>query len=1014
MKTMQNKRVRLFWLFIFGSASFLLLNSLFWNAGSTVLSQATRPSFLYAAMNIARATTSLALPLVVIMLGLGLAKQRFSFKQLVKQWLYLVLFAVAWLLIALFGFQKYSLSNFYSAFLPLTRNAYPVISGIFLAQVLQPAFGKLLLRQPPKRVLTVFGLLAVLPTIFHADLFGFGSGNTVLFGGYLYLLGVALRHFLAAHQLQQTKKLWLTAAGSWLISVVLNGLMPAISYAKYVNFSTADRFANSTSAFNLLAAVCLAIVFWQKFEPVVERFSVAQLFQVKELMLGALALSDGYLLYSTILNINNNWNSNHLGSIKLIFALAEAIIFPLLIWGLNFALRWLAAKMLQPQEHWLQQQTLAGLLDQVTDLPQLLKKFWYKHRRQLLVFGWFYLVAAFSMLVMNTSFQISPSTALTSNIFVYTLFIRFPVIILNVLLLTALFMILRFILFDNYWTALSITSLFYLIFSLISRSKLQIRDEPVLPSDLTMLKATFSLLGMINIAIVIVGGAAIILALAVAIFFDRRHRVTHRSWQKRSIWLAISLLFLSGTFFLNHQNSPVQVVSSLIGNEPMFYNQPVGAQKNGAVLQFLNNVDVKVMDKPAGYSRAKMQQIARKYTKMAAQINQTRKNNPSKQTFIFTLSESFADPERVPEMTINKDPMPYLRNLKLKTTSGLMMSSGYGGGTANMEYMALTGLSMSNFSATLPTPYTQIVTKLKKAPSFNQSFSYSTAIHPYLGVYYNRQEVYQKFGFNRFYYLGSKYKIKQQHRIDRSQYLSDQTAYDNVLDQINRKSGGQFINLVTMQNHYPYDKNYYNSRGFSVSGRAVSDKTAKTSAEDFATGVSYTDEYLKAFIKKLNQIKKPITLVWYGDHLPGIYSGDSMSKYGLQLHQTDYFIYSNKYARQHGMGISKNQSSKTNYVDPSDFIAMSLEQPNSKVSAYNALLTKIHQDLPAITVNSFNNGTNSYNSNAEFVNSHGNVVAYDSLSAKQKELYHDYQLVQYDITAGKQYLAKSSFMTKIN
>ena len=174
----------------------------------------------------------------------------------------------------------------------------------------------------------------------------------------------------------------------------------------------------------------------------------------------------------------------------------------------------------------------------------------------------------------------------------------------------------------------------------------------------------------------------------------------------------------------------------------------------------------------------------------------------------------------------------------------------------------------------------------------------------------------------------------------------------------------------------------------------------------------YTDKYLKQFIKQLDAIKKPITLVWYGDHLPGIYSGDSMSQYGLELHETDYFIYSNKYAREHGMGITKDKSSKTNYVDPSDFIAMSLKQSNSKVSAYNALLTKVHQKLPAITVNSFSNGTNSYNTNAEFVNQHGQVVSYDKFTKQQKRLYHDYQLVQYDITRGKHYLAKNSFMYK--
>ncbi|MDK6365361.1 hypothetical protein QP205_24335, partial [Escherichia coli] len=58
---------------------------------------------------------------------------------------------------------------------------------------------------------------------------------------------------------------------------------------------------------------------------------------------------------------------------------------------------------------------------------------------------------------------------------------------------------------------------------------------------------------------------------------------------------------------------------------------------------------------------------------------------------------------------MSKDVMPFVRELKSKTTSGLMLSSGYGGGTANLEYMALTGLSMSNFAPSLSSPYQQLV-----------------------------------------------------------------------------------------------------------------------------------------------------------------------------------------------------------------------------------------------------------------------------------------------------------------
>jgi phosphoglycerol transferase MdoB-like AlkP superfamily enzyme len=780
------------------------------------------------------------------MLGFLLEKQRGSLKDLVCQWVYLIFFGLLFLLIAMFGFQVYSLNKFYVVIMPIIRNAYPLISGILLAQLLKPFFDQLYRFKKPaviaEKVIIFFAIGALIPTFFNSDLFGFSGGYSLIFGCYSYLLGIALAKFIQLKKisLKPFKLIWLTGL-SWLVSVVLNGLMPYISYAASISLRTASRFVAPSSFFNLLTAVFLWLSIWILFKKYFQKFSTIQNSRLLYQILGTLMIATGYPLCSTILSINSTWNPQQLGKIKLLLALIEAIILPIIIMLINLGLDHLFKKINSVFSLSQKLRIITAFLKNYQQVPYKLFEFLKVHRRSLLVFGWFFIIAAASMLVMNTSWKISPSTALTTNIFVYTLFIRFPIIILNVLIIGALFMILRFILADLYWLPLILVALFYLIFSLISRQKLTIRNEPLLPADLSMIKDAGSLLGMVDGTIVILIIGLIIILLTGAILLDIFRPVKRRSWKKRGIWLLISLAGLSTTFFLNHKNSPVQLISSLIGNQPTFYNQPVGSQINGAVLQFLNNVDVKIMDQPAGYSQATMQKIARKYQKAAAKINQTRKNDPSKQTIIFTLSESFSDPERVPQMTINKDPMPYLRSLKLKTTSGLMLSSGYGGGTANMEYMTLTGFSMSNFSQTLPTPYTQIVSSLKYNNSFNQIFKYSAAIHPYLGVYYNRVQVYQKFGFKRFYYLGSKYQIAYQKKIDRSPYLSDQTAYENAIDQVKRKSGGQFINLITMQNHYPFNKNFYNSVGFKVSGRAVPSDTDQASAEDFATGVSYTD-----------------------------------------------------------------------------------------------------------------------------------------------------------------------------
>ena len=69
----------------------------------------------------------------------------------------------------------------------------------------------------------------------------------------------------------------------------------------------------------------------------------------------------------------------------------------------------------------------------------------------------------------------------------------------------------------------------------------------------------------------------------------------------------------------------------------------------------------------------------------------------------------------------------------------------------------------------------------------------------------------------------------------------------------------------------------------------------KESIETYQKGAALTDEATADFLDKLDAIDKPITVVFYGDHLPGIYSSASEDdNNSLALHLTDYFIWSNK------------------------------------------------------------------------------------------------------------------------
>jgi hypothetical protein len=139
-----------------------------------------------------------------------------------------------------------------------------------------------------------------------------------------------------------------------------------------------------------------------------------------------------------------------------------------------------------------------------------------------------------------------------------------------------------------------------------------------------------------------------------------------------------------------------------------------------------------------------------------------------------------------------------------------------------------------------------------------------------------------------------------------------------------------------------------------------------------------------------------VTVVWYGDHLPSLYTANLMKEYPIQLHETDYFIYSNQ---------THQVTKRNNLVSPYSFPALALANDNVKVTPYYALITKITDDLPAMTPDPSNSVASSFNGDNIFVNDDSKKIDYKSLSKHQKKLYQDYKLIEYDLVAGKQYSA---------
>ena len=604
------------------------------------------------------------------------------------------------------------------------------------------------------------------------------------------------------------------------------------------------------------------------------------------------------------------------------------------------------------------------------------------------------------------------------------------VAVLNLILWGVLYVILL-MLTNRFWVATPVFLAVTFIVAVIEHFKVSIRYEAILPSDLNFLKADAG-----NLMSFMPSGAQWTILIAVAAFVafvalfvflnrrDARHGKLFRGSDKQSRSVnaitRLLLILLPGLFFTLYSmqvstvGSWAKTFATVMGDKPSMWDSVYDAQRNGPLVAFTRQLNPKVMIKPENYSEETMKEVAARYTKEAKKINADRSANMTDSTVIYVLSESFSDPSRVPGLKVNKDSMPKIREIKQNTTSGLMLSSGYGGGTANLEYMGLSGLSMANFDSSLTSPYQQLVPSEHWTPTINQMWGAaknSIGLHPYESSMYSRATNYKKFGFSHFYTLTGPDVISHQDKIDDSPYVSDEATYQSTLEEVRKTKSNQFLQVITMQNHMPYHDWYKHNdfKASSTTGKPLKDDE-KESIETYQKGASLTDGATAGFLSELDKLDKPVTVVFYGDHLPGIYSSASADDdNSLALHQTDYFIWSNK-----ASGTQGNKIDNAEYSSPNFFVAQAAEHMDAKVSPYLAFLTEMHSKISAMeppVVNNIQGWDRIPEGQNIYLNSKGEPMAEDDFDAETKQLLADYRLIQYDITTGKNYLKNTSFMT---
>lgn len=596
------------------------------------------------------------------------------------------------------------------------------------------------------------------------------------------------------------------------------------------------------------------------------------------------------------------------------------------------------------------------------------------------------------------------------------------------MILVALPYLMLLMLLNRFWASSIVMLAAGIIVAVIEHFKIEIRYEAILPADLGFLGSntgnmlTFAPAGAHVTILIALAVFAVLLVPVLALRYadGRKGRMIQTDDRRLNLTSRLIMLLLPILVFalycmhVSTTDSLANKFSRALGDTPSMWDSVYDAQRNGPLVAFTRQLNPKIMDKPSNYSEETMKKVAARYQKKAETINASRTNNLTDSTVVYVLSESFSDPSRVPGLKTNKDSMPNIHKIKAGTTSGLMLSSGYGGGTANLEYMGLSGLSMANFDSSLSSPYQQLVPSQHWTPTINQMWgapANSLGYHPYESSMYSRATNYKKFGFSHFYTLTGPDVIKYQDKIDESPYVSDKSSYDSALEGIKSGKTNKFIQIITMQNHMPYHEWYENNdyTAESTTGTPLGDDEQQ-SIETYQKGVEITDQATQEFLNELDALDKPVTVVFYGDHLPGIYSSASEDdNNSLALHLTDYFIWSNK-----ASGSQGNKASDAAYSSPNFFVAQAADHMNAKVSPYLAFLTEMHSKIAAMeppVVNKIQGWDRIPEGQNIYLDQNGNPMSTDDFDKETKQLLADYKLIQYDITAGKNYLKDTDFMT---
>jgi phosphoglycerol transferase MdoB-like AlkP superfamily enzyme len=413
------------------------------------------------------------------------------------------------------------------------------------------------------------------------------------------------------------------------------------------------------------------------------------------------------------------------------------------------------------------------------------------------------------------------------------------------------------------------------------------------------------------------------------------------------------------------------------------------ARRNGFLLSFLSQVPTAFVSTPPNYSQAAVVSTLSKYRRpdiVGGEDSSGRRVN-----LIFYMVESFMDPDDL-GLHYTSDPIPNIRAVRKGHISGYGLVPEQFGGSANTEFEALTGMTMS-FLPEGSLPYRQYLRHpIPSLPRALRSLGYATvAIQTDPKYYYDRERVYDLLGFDKTVWLNPEDGVPGVERAPRGSWPSDKAVVDAVI-QASQGARPFFAFAFPSSTHSPYTWGTYRDSDLDVLDPPSSDKAGEV--KEYINALRVADRALGELIEHFRRQPDPTIITIFGDHLPPLstnalqafyksLSGMSKGEQARMIHRVPLLIWANFDLPREKKELSIN--ALPSYL---------LEKMGIPIPGFLAVADAAYLKVPVLT---------RYRQGAD-----DNMGEPDSLPGEARAVIEDYRLLQYDLLLGKQYSLRNS------